>query len=59
MADWKTPKTDYKLTDQVKPEIFNELGENEIHLKEISCHVETHAHSGTVKTVSAIVLVEV
>ena len=59
MADWKTPKTDYKLTDQVKPEIFNDLGENEIHLKEISCHVETQSKSGTAKTLNAIVLVEV
>ena len=59
MADWKTPKTDYKLTDQVKPEIFNDLGENQIHLKEVSCHLETQPKSGTAKTLNAIVLVEV
>lgn len=59
MADWKIPKTDYKMADQVLPEIFNKLGENEIHLKEISCHVETQAKDGMKKTMNAIVLVEV
>lgn len=59
MADWKIPKTDYQVADQVLPEIFNKLGENEIHLKEISCHVETQAKDGTKKTMNAIVLVEV
>lgn len=59
MAEWKEPKSDYVATDQVTPDIFNELAENEKHLKEISCHVEKQAKSGTVTTISGIVLVEV
>ena len=59
MADWKEPKRDYMATDQVVPEIFNELAENEKHLKEISCHIEKQAKSGTITTISGIVLVEV
>ena len=59
MAEWKEPKSDYVATDQVTPDIFNELAENEKHRKEISCHVEKQAKSGTVTTISGIVLVEV
>lgn len=59
MAEWKEPKSDYVATDQVTPDIFNELAENEKHLKEISCHMEKQAKSGTVTTISGIVLVEV
>lgn len=59
MAEWKEPKSDYVATDQVTPDIFNELAENEKHLKEISCHVEKQTKSGTVTTISGIVLVEV
>jgi len=59
MADWKTPKNDYTAENQVKPEIFNNLAENEIHLKEISCHTETKKKDGTTVTVNGIVLVEV
>ena len=59
MAEWKEPKSDYVATDQVVPEIFNELAENEKHLKEISCHMEKQPKSGTTTTISGIVLVEV
>jgi len=59
MADWKEPKVDYKAEDQVTPDIFNTLGQNEIHLKEISCHVEQQAASGTTVTISGLVFVEV
>ena len=59
MAEWKEPKSDYVATDQVVPKIFNELAENEKHLKEISCHMEKQSKSGATTTISAIVLVEV
>lgn len=59
MAEWKEPKSDYVATDQVVPEIFNELAENEKHLKEISCHVEKQPKSVATTTISGIVLVEV
>ena len=35
MAEWKEPKVDYTAKDQVKPSIFNTLGENERYLKEV------------------------
>lgn len=34
MAEWKEPKNDYKKEDQVVPEIFNTLAENERFLQE-------------------------
>ena len=34
MATWKQPKNDYKKEDQVVPEIFNTLAENERYLQE-------------------------
>jgi len=34
MATWKEPKNDYKKEDQVVPEIFNTLAENERYLQE-------------------------
>lgn len=34
MATWKKPKTSYKAEDQVTPDIFNTLAENEIYLEE-------------------------
>ena len=34
MANWKEPKNDYKKEDQVVPEIFNTLAENERYLQE-------------------------
>lgn len=59
MADYKEPKSDYKRSDPVTPEIFNELAENEKHLKEISCHIELQPKNGDGVTVNGIVLVEV
>lgn len=58
MADWKEPKSDYKAEDQVTPDIFNNIAENEKHLKEISCKVEKKVKSGTTTTISSIVFVE-
>ena len=34
MANWKEPKNDYEPKDQVVPEIFNVLAENELYLHE-------------------------
>ena len=34
MAEWRDPKSDYVAGDQVTPEIFNTLAENEKFLKE-------------------------
>lgn len=59
MAEWKEPKSDYKKTDPVTPEIFNELANNEKHLKKISCHIELQSSCGAKETVNSIVLVEV
>lgn len=59
MTEWKEPKTDYTAEDQVTPDIFNGLGENAKHLKEISCHVEKQPTSGTTVTISGLVFVEV
>ena len=58
MANWKEPKSDYKAEDQVTPDIFNNLAENEKHLKEIACKVEKKVKSGTTTTISSIVFVE-
>lgn len=58
MANWKEPKSDYKAEDQVTPDIFNTLAENEKHLKEIFCKVEKKTKSGTTTTISSIVFVE-
>lgn len=40
MATWKQPKNDYKKEDQVVPEIFNTLGENERYLQETKITTE-------------------
>ena len=40
MPNWTEPKTDYVAGDQVTPKIFNDLGENEKYLYEISCKIE-------------------
>ncbi len=34
MAKWNEPKTNYSAENQVKPEIFNTLAENEKYLNE-------------------------
>lgn len=36
MSVWSEPKSDYVKTDEVIPEIFNELAENEKYLKELT-----------------------
>ena len=35
MSEWKEPRSDYGITDEVLPEIFNTLAENEKYLKEV------------------------
>ena len=49
---WSEPKSDYISTDQVTPNIFNELAKNEKHLKEITCEViiRTTSNSTTTET---------
>lgn len=60
MSSWKEPRSDYTKENQVTPEIFNVLGENEKHLKEISCHMELQkSGSEATETINGIVLVEV
>ena len=60
MSTWKEPRSDYTTENQVTPEIFNVLGENEKHLKEISCHMELQkSGSEATETINGIVLVEV
>ena len=60
MAEWKEPKSDYTAGSQVTPGIFNELAENEKHLKEISCHFEIQGKANAEpRTVNQIVLAEV
>ena len=43
---WKNPKVNYTAGDEVVPEIFNDLGTNEQHLKE-----EQDKHSTRLKNV--------
>mgnify|MGYP000879923092 CR=1 FL=1 len=59
MAEWKEPKSDYTAGSQVTPAIFNDLAENEKHLKEISCNIQMQKNNEEPKTVNGIVLVEV
>lgn len=59
MAEWKEPKSDYKRSDPVTPEIFNELAANEKHLKEISCKVEFSRMTGETSVINSLVLLEV
>lgn len=59
MADWKEPKSDYTAGSQVTPAIFNELAENEKHLKEISCKTEIIKSGGESKVINGLVFVEV
>lgn len=46
MATWNEPKSNYVASDEVTPQIFNELAENEKYLKEIQ---ETKITSSEVK----------
>lgn len=59
MAEWKEPKSDYTEGSQVTPAIFNDLAENDKHLKEISCETELNKKNGDTVRVNGIVLVEV
>lgn len=59
MAAWNEPKSDYTAGSQVTPAIFNDLAENEKHLKEISCNVLLQKKNEDPKTLNGIVLVEV
>lgn len=59
MATWTEPKNDYTAGAQVTPAIFNELAENERHLKEISCKIELKNKANEVNIINNIVLVEV
>ena len=50
MATWKEPRTNHTVEDQVTPDIFNTLAENELYLKEtkiISSQVQDGAVSST------------
>jgi hypothetical protein len=59
MSEWTEPKNNYVAGDEVVPAIFNTLGENEKHLKEISCQTEIKKKSGETVTVNGIIFVEV
>jgi len=59
MAEWKEPKSDYTAGSQVTPAIFNDLAENDKHLKEISCNILVQKKTEQPKTINGIVLVEV
>lgn len=57
MSNWTEPKTDYEKKDHVTPDIFNVLGENEKHLKEITCKIELQK-TAEIQVINNIVLVE-
>lgn len=59
MLEWNEPKYDYKAADQVVPEIFNVLGKNEKHLKEITCEIDSLKKTGEITIINHIVLEEV
>lgn len=53
MATWKTPNTSHTVEDQVTPDIFNTLAENEIYLKDtkiVSSQVQDGAVTSTEST---------
>lgn len=58
MPNWTEPKTDYVAGDQVTPKIFNDLGENEKYLYEISCKIEKKILASVSVTISNIVFIE-
>ena len=56
MATWKTPNTSHTVEDQVTPDIFNTLAENEIYLKDtkiVSSQVQDGAVTSTESTTRA------
>ncbi len=58
MANWVEPKSNYVATDQVTPDIFNTLAENEKFLYEIRCPMEVHDSDGNVIKINSLVFVE-
>lgn len=58
MANWVEPKSNYVATDQVTPDIFNTLAENEKFLYEIRCPMEVQDSEGNVTKINSLVLVE-
>ena len=59
MAEWRDPKSDYVAGDQVTPEIFNTLAENEKFLKETTPLYIRPLSTGTDTMISGLVFVEV
>jgi hypothetical protein len=58
MASWVEPKSNYVATDQVTPDIFNTLAENEKFLYEIRCPMEVQDSDGNVTKINSLVFVE-
>lgn len=58
MASWVEPKSNYVATDQVTPDIFNTLAENEKFLYEIRCPMEVLDSDGNVTKINSLVFVE-
>lgn len=58
MANWVEPKNNYVATDQVTPDIFNTLAENEKFLYEIRCPMEVQDSEGNVTKINSLVFVE-
>lgn len=58
MANWVEPKSNYVATDQVTPDIFNTLAENEKFLYEIRCPMEVQDSDGNVTKINSLVFVE-
>ena len=58
MANWVEPKSNYVATDQVIPDIFNTLAENEKFLYEIRCPMEVQDSEGNVTKINSLVFVE-
>ena len=58
MANWVEPKSNYVATDQVTPDIFNTLAENEKFLYEIRCPMEGQDSDGNVTKINSLVFVE-
>lgn len=58
MANWVEPKSNYVATDQVTPDIFNTLAENEKFLYEIRCPMEVQDSTGNITKINSLVFVE-
>lgn len=53
MATWKKPTTTYTVEDQVTPEIFNTLAENEIYLDETKITIKQVQEATVLSTLSS------